>query len=124
MPVLRERGEQRAPLVATGTASLDATTARIYTPTIEFTWSDAKRAANLKAHGLDFVDAPRVFEGATFTFEDDRLSYGEQRFITLDLLAGTLVTAVCNRQRCGDCAMAEPLFTWNIGKFARNGVHA
>jgi len=24
-------------------------------------------------HGLDFVDAPPVFEGPTFTFEDDRL---------------------------------------------------
>ncbi len=44
---------------------------------MEFTWSDVKRAANLKAHGLDFVDAARVFEGATFTFEDDRFSYGE-----------------------------------------------
>ena len=46
---------------------------------MEFTWSEAKRAANLKAHGLDFVDALRVFEGVTFTFEDDRFSYGEQR---------------------------------------------
>ena len=55
---------------------------------MEFIWSETKRAANLKAHGLDFVDAPRVFEGLTFTFEDDRFSYGEQRFVTLGLLAG------------------------------------
>ena len=55
---------------------------------------EAKRAANLKAHGLDFVDAPRVFEGVTFTFEDDRFSYGEQRFITLGLLAGVPVSLV------------------------------
>jgi uncharacterized DUF497 family protein len=61
---------------------------------MEFTWSEAKRAANLKAHGLDFVDAPRVFEGVTFTFEDDRFSYGEQRFITLGLLAGVPVSLV------------------------------
>ena len=39
---------------------------------MEFTWSEAKRAANLKTHGLDFADAPLVFEGVTFTFEDDR----------------------------------------------------
>lgn len=50
--------------------------------------------ANLKAHGLDFVDAPRVFEGLTFTFEDDRFGYGEQRFVTLGLLAGTPVSIV------------------------------
>ncbi len=55
---------------------------------MEFAWSETKRAANLKAHGLDFVDAPRVFGGGTFTFEDDRFSYGEQRFVTLGLLAG------------------------------------
>jgi uncharacterized DUF497 family protein len=48
----------------------------------------------LKAHGLDFVDAPRVFEGATFTFEDDRFPYGEQRFVTLGLLAGIPVSIV------------------------------
>ena len=61
---------------------------------MELTWSEAKRAANLKAHGLDFVDAPLVFEGVTFTFEDDRFSYGEQRFITLGLLAGIPVSLV------------------------------
>ena len=61
---------------------------------MEFAWSKAKRAANLKAHGLDFVDAPRVFEGLTFTFEDDRFSYGEQRFVTLGLLAGIPVSIV------------------------------
>jgi uncharacterized DUF497 family protein len=61
---------------------------------MEFTWSEAKRGANLKAHGLDFVDAPRVFEGVTYTFEDDRFSYGEQRFVTLELLAGIPVSIV------------------------------
>jgi len=59
---------------------------------MEFTWSETKREANLKAHGLDFVDAPRVFEGVTFTFEDDRFSYGERRFVTLGLLAGVPVS--------------------------------
>jgi uncharacterized protein len=59
-----------------------------------FTWSETKRAANLKAHDLDFVDAPRVFEGLTYTFEDDRFSYGEQRFVTLGLLAGIPVSIV------------------------------
>ena len=61
---------------------------------MEFTWSERKRAANLKAHGLDFVDAPRVFEGTTYTFEDDRFSCGEQRFVTLGLLAGIPVSVV------------------------------
>jgi len=61
---------------------------------MEFIWSALKRAADLKAHGLDFVDAALVFEVTTYTFEDDRFSYGEQRFVTLGLLAGVPVSIV------------------------------
>jgi uncharacterized DUF497 family protein len=61
---------------------------------VEFTWSETKRATNLKAHGLDFADVPRVFEAATYSFEDARFSYSEQRFITLGLLAGIPVSVV------------------------------
>jgi len=61
---------------------------------MEFTWSETKRAANIKAHSLDFLDARSVFEGVTFTFEDDRFSYAEQRFVTLGMLAGVIVSIV------------------------------
>jgi uncharacterized protein len=61
---------------------------------MRFTWSERKRAINVKEHGLDFIDAPRVFEGATYSFEDDRFAYGEQRFETLGLLAGVPVSIV------------------------------
>ena len=61
---------------------------------MEFAWSEAKRATNIRAHGLDFVDVPRLFEGVTYTFEDDRFSYGEQRFVNLGLLAGIPVSVV------------------------------
>ena len=50
------------------------------------TWDEAKRRTNLKKHGFDFVDAEEVFDGVTYTYEDDRLAYGEQRFVTLGLL--------------------------------------
>ncbi len=33
-----------------------------------------------------------MFEGVTFTFEDDRFSYGEQRLVTLGLLTGVPVS--------------------------------
>ena len=61
---------------------------------MEFTWSERKRSLNLKQHGVDFIDAPAVFQGLTFTYEDDRFSYQEQRFVTLGLLAGVLVSIV------------------------------
>lgn len=37
---------------------------------MRFSWSEAKRQSNLTDHGLDFVDAPGVFEGVTYTFEE------------------------------------------------------
>jgi uncharacterized protein len=61
---------------------------------MQFTWSERKRSVNVKVHGLDFVDAPSVFEGFTFTFEDARFAYGEQRFETLGMLAGVPVSIV------------------------------
>lgn len=61
---------------------------------MEFAWSERKRALNLKQHGLDFVDAIAVFEGLTLTYEDDRFSYQEQRFVTLGLLANIPVSIV------------------------------
>ena len=44
---------------------------------MRFTWSERKRAIHLREHGLDFLDAPRVFEGLTLTYEDDRFAYGD-----------------------------------------------
>ena len=58
---------------------------------MEFAWDEKKRRANIFQHGFDFVDAAEVFEGIIFTFEDDRFDYGEERFITLGLLKGTIV---------------------------------
>ena len=61
---------------------------------MQFTWSERKRAVNVKEHGLDFVDAASVFQGFTLTFEDARFAYGEQRFETLGLLSGVPVSIV------------------------------
>ena len=61
---------------------------------MRFTWHETKRRANLKDHGLDFVDAPRVFEGPTFTFEDDRFDYPEKRLVTLGFLGDVAVSIV------------------------------
>jgi uncharacterized DUF497 family protein len=56
------------------------------------TFDARKRQVNLKVHGFDFRNAQKVFEGATFTFEDDRFDYGEQRFVTLGFLGGVAVS--------------------------------
>jgi hypothetical protein len=61
---------------------------------MHFSWDEGKRESNLKDHGFDFVDAEKVFEGPTFTYEDDRFEYGEQRFVTLGFLSGVAVSIV------------------------------
>jgi uncharacterized DUF497 family protein len=58
---------------------------------MRFTWHEPKRQRNLKKHGLDFPDAKQVFRGPTFTFEDNRFAYGEQRWVTLGLLGERVV---------------------------------
>jgi uncharacterized protein len=57
-----------------------------------FTWDEAKRLANLRKHGIDFRDAPKIFRGFTLTAEDDRESYGEKRFLSLGLLEEQVVS--------------------------------
>jgi uncharacterized DUF497 family protein len=58
---------------------------------MHFEWDEQKNQVNIRKHGLDFADAPAVFAGVTFTFEDDRFDYEEQRFITLGMLAGKVI---------------------------------
>ena len=61
---------------------------------MRFIWHEPKRQANLQKHGVDFADAERVFTGPTFTFEDAREDYGEQRWVTLGLLGAKVVVTV------------------------------
>jgi hypothetical protein len=58
---------------------------------MKYEWDEAKNRKNFAKHGLRFEDAEQVFSGLCVTFEDDRLDYGEERLITLGLLAGRLV---------------------------------
>ena len=58
---------------------------------MKFEWDEAKRKSNIKKHGFDFVDAEKVFDGATFTINDDRFDYGKNRYITLGMLEGVVV---------------------------------
>jgi uncharacterized DUF497 family protein len=61
---------------------------------MKFTWDETKRVQNLKQHGFDFADAPAVFAGMTFTYTDDRFDYGEERFVSLGVLNGVVISIV------------------------------
>jgi hypothetical protein len=63
----------------------------MYVEGMRFTWHEEKRKSNLNKHGLDFAKAHKVFDGITFTFEDNRFDYGEQRFISIGLLNDVVI---------------------------------
>ena len=61
----------------------------------------AKRAATLRARGLDMARAGEVFSGPTLTAEDDRRDYGEDRFITVGFLDVSMVVVVWTPRKVG-----------------------
>lgn len=53
-----------------------------------------KRDKTMTERGLDFARADEVFAGRHFTAPDERISYGEPRFITVGMLDGRMVVMV------------------------------
>ncbi|MBD2311289.1 BrnT family toxin [Desertifilum sp. FACHB-1129] len=68
---------------------------------MEYERDEAKRLANLRKHGIDFIDVPAIFDGDILIVEDDRYSYGEQRLIAFGLLQGRAIAVVyTERENC------------------------
>ena len=65
-----------------------------YNNRIKFEWDETKRKLNIKKHGIDFVNASKIFDSHTLTIEDDRYDYGEERFVTFGILEGRVVVVV------------------------------
>ena len=59
---------------------------------VEF--DEAKRASTLAQRGLDMARAGEVLDGDTLTIEDDRMDYGETRYITIGFLDERMVVLV------------------------------
>jgi uncharacterized DUF497 family protein len=58
---------------------------------MKYEWDTAKNRTNFARHGLRLEDAEQVLGGPCVTFEDDRFDHGEERLVSLGLLAGRLV---------------------------------
>ena len=58
------------------------------------TFDEAKRQANIKTHGLDFIGCDAIWDNFTITREDKRHVYGEKRLVTFGLLKGDVVVLV------------------------------
>jgi uncharacterized DUF497 family protein len=61
---------------------------------MRYEWDESKRRASLRKHSLDFADASKIFDGLTYTIEDNREDYGEDRYLTFGLLRDKVVVIV------------------------------
>jgi hypothetical protein len=70
---------------------------------MDFEWDDAKAEANLAKHGIDFVDATRVFlDSRRVEVLDDRRNCGEPRFHTIGVVENAFLH-VTYTWRAGVC---------------------
>ncbi len=65
---------------------------------MKLSFDPAKRLTTLAARGLDFLDAQQVFVGDRLEMVDDRFDYGEERLLTIGLLAGRMVVVIWTRR--------------------------
>ena len=70
---------------------------------MRYEWDEEKAAGNILKHGLHFADAEKVFAAPCVSFVDDRFDYGEERMITLGMLAGRVVV-IAHAPRGDDAA--------------------
>jgi uncharacterized protein len=61
---------------------------------MEISFDPAKRERTLLERGLDFNDAPEVFDAPNYRFIDDRFEYGEEREVVIGYLHGRMVVIV------------------------------
>jgi uncharacterized DUF497 family protein len=61
---------------------------------MQFEWDDEKNEINIRLHKIDFADVPPVFNGPLLTDLDERIEYGEERWISIGLLYDLTVVVV------------------------------
>lgn len=67
---------------------------------MNFEWDNKKAKSNLDKHGIAFEDAVHVFaDPYRLEYEDDRVSYDEDRRITVGTISGELIVLVVFVQR-------------------------
>ncbi len=70
---------------------------------LEFEWSPAKAASNVKKHGVSFEEARSVFEDEeALLIPDPEHSVGEERFVLLGVSAASRLVVVIHCERGPD----------------------
>ncbi|HHP7231765.1 MAG TPA: BrnT family toxin [Xenococcaceae cyanobacterium] len=61
---------------------------------MEFEWDENKRQSNLSKHGIDFVDAAKIFNRPVLERVDNRYDYEETRIVALGEVNGVVLFVV------------------------------
>jgi len=70
---------------------------------LEFEWSPAKAASNVRKHGVTFEEARTVFEDEeALLIPDPEHSVGEERFVLLGISAASRLVVVIHCERGPD----------------------
>ena len=79
-------GRTTFPIFFSRKKPLDVVTIGRYNQDVKYEWDETKRNANIRKHGIDFLEAVHIFDGDVIIIEDDRYNYGETRHIAIGLL--------------------------------------
>ncbi len=80
-------------------------------------WDETKRISNKRSHNIDFADLREVFESETATYIDDRFEYGEDRFRTLGLFLGDVITIIHTENTVSDNAIIRVISARRADKY-------
>jgi len=69
---------------------------------MRFEWDEKKRKDNIRKHGLDFVDAWKIFTNPVRRNLDDREDYGEDRWIGIGMLDARIIVVVFTEREDDD----------------------
>src|SRR5450432_903066 len=85
---------------------------------LSFEWDGEKNAANIKNHGVDFLDAALIFEIPTLEVVDDREDYGELRYIAFGLSGETVLQVVyaLRGESGGEEDIIRPISAWKANR--------
>ena len=64
-----------------------------------FEWDEAKADANYRKHHVTFQVATRAFDDSHgLDLVDDRMDYGEERWLRIALVEGRMLSVTCTRR--------------------------
>lgn len=66
-----------------------------------YEWDETKNRANIRKHGIDFMDVPSMFQHPMVTFLDQRMDYGEERWIGIGILKTIVAVVVFTEPKNG-----------------------